>query len=143
MAAENPQRVQFSLRLLLVATAVVAGATATVAAKPSLVSVISTLACAVLLFSVSTLAFMKTGGTPKAFWLGMAIPTGIAAVALVVSTRDFVWVASYSSALSAISDELARSRDADRLVAATAWCIAPINGALCAFIHWLIWPNRT
>ncbi|HEV3340673.1 MAG TPA: hypothetical protein VG125_09960 [Pirellulales bacterium] len=75
-AADMPSRFQFSIRLLLIATAVIAAAVAAVAAEPTWQSCLALEFLSLVFASIAILAAFKSQGSLRVFWVAAAVPAG-------------------------------------------------------------------
>lgn len=123
-------RFQFSIRLMLAATAVVASAVWATDAKPS-VSTLAIFALSMVFTSVSILAYTLTTGTLRTFWLGVMVPTGTQAIATVLL---LALVLRAHDGFESLSQDMSTALSL-RNTAIIAWCFAPINGLVCAIVH--------
>jgi hypothetical protein len=129
---------QFSIRFALVATAVIAGAIATLIAFPSWYVVVGEQCFAFLFATASIIAVMETTGRSRAFWTGTAI-VFLAAVAVAQYSLVYHlnWYFDYYMMSGNIqSAGLAGARSLRGPLAAL-WCAAPINGVFAALCHWV------
>ena len=125
---------QFSLRTLLAAIAVVGIGAALWTAKPSWqVGAVESILVAWALASAATL-IVHTSGKAKAFWLGVGIQFSLATVVLIVGGGLFGYsrygLNYFQVALESVSEGF-------RPVLA-AWAFAPVVGLLCLLTHWLL-----
>jgi hypothetical protein len=131
----NPVRFQFSIRHILVATAVVASAVGACATRQDFVAAVALNLVAALLCSLAIVAVVMTTGKVRTFWIGAAIPAfaGVVYAALVFGSKpigfglDYVLVSSGPTLRGGLPP---------------VWGLALVNGLLCVVLHGVIWPRR-
>lgn len=131
---------QFSVRSLMVATAAVAAAVAALVAEPSWASLAAMLELSTLFAALAVVFGVRSNGRAKVFWIGAAVPAGLAAIyacwqlgGVVYGWIDFQMLHEKPNHIHVGSA---------RIGLTVLWCLAPINGLLCVVIHWLIWPKK-
>jgi hypothetical protein len=127
---------QFPIRLLLVATAAVAVAVWTFVAKPSPESIVATDLVGILTASICVLASLQSTNQLRVFWLGAAMSATVGAVVAIQELNPIVYFLYMP-----IDSELEVIARRIRISLLAAWCLAPSNGVLCVFVHWLVWPR--
>jgi hypothetical protein len=135
--ASNPNRLQFSIRHILVTTTVVATAVGATETADNLVAAVVLNLLAASLCSLAILAALMTRGKVRTFWIGAAIPAfaGVVYAALVFESME-----SRPRYLG-LADVLDSSGPALRCGLPPVWLLALANGLLCVFLHGLIWPG--
>lgn len=133
------QRFQFSIRLLLVWTAVIATAAWGGTSKSNLVAAIALNAMAFLPCSLAIVAATLTIGKSRTFWIGAAIPAGTGGLFALLHYYVFLEGSfcnppSWALAVEYLATQL-------RAGLPPIWCLAIFNGLLCAAVHWLVWPQ--
>jgi hypothetical protein len=131
---------QFSIRSLLLVTALVAASVAPFLWSPSLASYSARIALAIFLASLAIVASVPVSGINHAFWIGISLPMTISAlVAGTFTVNMMMWSPVSLSEFFRTFDSPAVSnpwRSAPFLrmlnVLPAFWCFAPINGILCA-----------
>lgn len=128
-------RFQFSIRLLLVATAAVAGAVAAISAEPSWQS-LAGLECLTMFFATaSVVAMRRTCGKVQTFWIGSAVGFS---VAVVCAGHVLPWFVPYQKGVDVaeLRDYSAGAAQSLRLVLPAIWCMALVNGILAVLLQW-------
>lgn len=134
------RRLQFSILQLLVATAVVAVAAGAFVAEMSWTVIITRVTLAFAFASCACWASSTTKGAQKLFWTGVAVPLVFGAF------RSFQCFSSILHSMKSITLHADIEQELiahDFLMVPILWCIAPVNGLLCIFVRWLIWPKPT
>jgi hypothetical protein len=126
---------QFSIRLMLVATAAVAAGIASIRAETTAEAILAIDGLTVLFASAAILGVTQTSGKLRTFWIGTAMLLGPAAFFSVQSASS-VWIYIGQGRLGELTGwwEVARQ-------VWPIWCAAPVNGLLAIFLHWLFWPH--
>jgi hypothetical protein len=132
---------QFSIRLLLVATAAVAAAVGAVTAKPSWKSLVALECLTMFLATGSLIVLRQATGNRRTFWIGVTVGHSMA---IVCGGHVIPWFMPYQHGLdvSQIEDYAAGAAQSLRFILPAIWCAAPVNGLLCVVIHWLLWPGE-
>lgn len=133
----DSNRLQFSIRHILVATAVAATAVGLTVTADNLVAAVGLNLLGALLCSLAIVAGVMTTGKVRTFWIGAAIGAfaGVVYAALVFGSakslpRGF-----------GLADTLDSCGPALRGGLPPVWCLALANGLLSVFLHALIWPQ--
>jgi hypothetical protein len=124
-----PARFQFSIRLMLVATAAVAAAMAAYRAEHSWQGRLAINGLTVFSATAAILGVIQTSGKLRAFWLGAAFVLIITAVRAFDELDQLGWFQSGAPILESES------------IAWMFWCASPVNGLLVLLLHWLFWPR--
>lgn len=128
-------RLQFSIRLLLVATAAAAGGLAAVCAERSFQSAFAINGLTVAFATVAIVAVSRTRGSVQMFWVGTAVVLGMA---------------SYLACWSSVWLCMCMEDGTDPSMGFTIqnrffwvlWCAAPINGLFAVVVDRLFAPRR-
>jgi hypothetical protein len=104
--------------------------------KSSGVATAVVFALSVIYASISIMAYTLANGALKAFWLGIAVPTAIEAIAALL----LLALVFRGSRVEFTED--AYTTNSLRRIAAAVWCFAPINGLLCALAYRLLWTRQ-
>jgi hypothetical protein len=136
--SKPPSRIQFSIRLLLVATAAIAAAVGAVAAEPSLWSMIAMTALSVIFLTVPVIACFETVGRCRAVWVGVALSLGLAAAPTICMLASGISLMDEDTTI----DWSSAAIDNIRYMDAGWWAFAPINGLIAVLIHWLFFERR-
>ena len=135
------RRFQFSIRLMLAVTAIFAIVAWAATWGPSVASVIAMPAIAAFFASICAVAYFGAVGRAKAFWLGATLPMAVGAFAASSEAQSLAW--SWIQQTPADFDgDLPLLYDGARFVMFGYLAFAPLNGLLCALVHWLIWPKQ-
>ena len=136
-----PARFQFSIRLMLVATAAVAAAVGAVTAEPSWLSLAVLEFLTIFFAAASVIVLRQATGNWRTFLIGVVVGHCMAVVA---GGHVIPWFVPYQHGLnvSELEDYAAGAAQSLRYILPAIWCAAPINGLLCVLIHWLIWPRE-
>jgi hypothetical protein len=133
-----PAGFQFSIRLLLTATAAIAAAIAAVVAEPTWQSCLALEFLGVFFASIAVIAAFKSHGTLRVFWIAAAVPaTGGAATYFVYGC-----LAGASSMMMEPGDTLMMVVGGVRIALPVLWCMSLANGLLCGLVSWAVWPGR-
>lgn len=141
-------RMQFSLRILLAAVAVVGIGAALWTAQPSWQVGILQTSFVLALPACVTVGAMQWSGHCRAFCVGLSFATTIPAVIFLLRVTNESAVLIVDSAVAGIPLEtsgeemqllrgLSLSSSLFKL-AAGQWAFAPVVGLLCVFTHWLL-----
>jgi hypothetical protein len=136
-------RLQFSTRSILALVALVALSLAACQWQPS---VLALSVRALLVFFMGSFAIIGccfTDGIARAFWIGAAIPLTLASQSYAAITVNMAYLEQHffrqggniAPHLSRIAGELDG--------AIVLWCLAPVNGLLCALAYRLLMPKRS
>ncbi|HVX15507.1 MAG TPA: hypothetical protein VHC22_30245 [Pirellulales bacterium] len=121
---------QFSIRLLLIATAAIGAAVAAVAAETSWKSCLALEFLGILFASIAILAACKSHGALRVFWIAATVPaTGGAAIYFFYGC-----VAGGSSMLTEPADTLVMILGGLRIALPVIWCLSLANGVACALV---------
>ncbi|HVX16295.1 MAG TPA: hypothetical protein VHC22_34230 [Pirellulales bacterium] len=104
--ASNPRRFQFSIRVMLVATASVAAVVGAMVAEPSPWSCLALGSLSVLFASVSIMTACMSTGRFRAFWTWTAVPAFLGAVGVSIFIYPLSTYADINDDLSAIAELL-------------------------------------
>ena len=130
---------QFSIRLLLLATAAIAAAVAAASAEPSWQSCIALEFLAVLFASVAVMAACRSRGAFRVFWIAAAVPASGAAATYFI----YGCIAGMSSMMMDPDETLVMILGGLRLALPVVWCISLANGALCSIVYAMVWAAKT
>lgn len=134
-----PDRFQFSVRFLLLLTALVSLTIAVFAWKPSLYSLAARAGLTIVIASLAVLASVFAEGTRRAFWIGVAVPTVLAVLAY---GQGGLQIAHAYRALGAHFDQQVQVIAEVLRSSVVLWTFAPINGLLCAMAYRLLGHGR-
>jgi hypothetical protein len=123
-------RFQFSIRSLLLLTALVAGTLAAFVSEPSQVGISARLACGILWASLVTVAAVFARGVSRAFWIGAAIPCAVGGI---LSTMFAVQLLAVYGGMAANPMAVGYAQ-----AILASWGFAPVNGLLCAVVYWIV-----
>ncbi|HWB10316.1 MAG TPA: hypothetical protein VG826_13885 [Pirellulales bacterium] len=139
METQPPARFQFSIRLMLVATAAVAMGAGAVTTPLGWHSLPVLLLLGIAFASIAVMGAVSTQGRPRAFWIGFALAAGLAAIL----ATAMVFGVIIDLVESDRWDEFGSSRliKATRLSMSVLWCAGLLNGFFCVLVHRLIWPR--
>lgn len=128
-------RFQFSIRLMLVATALIAVGAWVFTWEPSAPALIAMPAIVTSLVTLSAFACCSTTGKAKVFWFGFTIPVAIGILAATSEAQAslYAWHQRAFENMLPLQCVVVR----DTLLGCLAF--APINGVVCALVHWAIW----
>lgn len=124
---------QFSIRLLLVATACIALAVAAISAKPSWPSMFALELLSVGFATISIDAAIGTTGKVRSFWIGVSVPNVLAAVLAVMAICVCYPVLDFKVShqfFEAVVDFI-------RFGIVPFWLFAPLNGVLVLLLKWV------
>lgn len=135
-------RLQFSIRMMLVATGVVAAAVGAVTAQPSWRSLIALECLTLLLATASVIALRQAAGNWRTFWMGATMAH---AMAFICAGHVIPWFVPYQHGLDVaeIKDYAAGAAQSLRYILPVIWCAAPLNGVLAVFLQRLFAPRQT
>src|SRR5690348_6004514 len=125
-------RFQFSVRSVFVAIAMIAAGAGAATASSNLVAFLALNGLAALFCSVAIFSAAMSFRAARAFWVGAAIPTALAAIFAVVNL--YRASATFSVGIRGVAD----FAEPLRVVLPIVWCFAILNGGICAVIHWLV-----
>lgn len=134
---------QFSIRTLLVVTAAVAAVFWVITSEPGWQSFMSLVFLAIMFATVAIIVAVLTHGRLRVFWAGasaMLVSGGLVALTGVLwlqfaTGRPSVEGYEFTEKLLLLSSFLKPS-------VAVFWLFAPLNGLVCALIHWLFFEQR-
>ena len=126
-----PAGIQFSIRHVLFATAVIAAALAALSSRPTASSCLVLMILDVVFTTVAIIASVRTTRMVRSFWIGFAVPIGFAGAGSLAAPAMF----QFAYAI--------RIEEYIRFVNGACWCLAPINGLIAAGVHWLLWPPKS
>jgi hypothetical protein len=131
----QPPRFQFSIRLMLVATAAIAAAVGAALPEPSWQSCLALEFLAFFFASIGVMAAFKSRGAFRVFWIAATTPaSGGAAVYFFYGC-----LAGASSIMTEPAETLVMVTGGMRVALPVLWCFSLANGALCGLIYCLIW----
>lgn len=134
-----PSRLQYSIRSLLIATAVVAAAVAAVVAEPTWQSCVALEFLGVFSASITIIAACKSRGAFRVCWIAAALPlTGGAAIYFVYGC-----LAGLSSMMMEPGETLVMICGGLRVALPVLWCLSLANGLLCGLVYRASWPGRS
>jgi hypothetical protein len=130
-----PQRFQFSVRFLLVATVAVAAGVAAIRAVPSVKSGMA-IECLTLAFSTAAaVGIIATSGKARTFWTGAAL---VLVPASFLGAHNFMLYGPYI--LSGTDPgSVAYAGEHDKWI---LWSAALLNGLFAVVLQWLFSPNK-
>jgi hypothetical protein len=128
-------RFQFSVRCVLLVTALVALSLASTLWKPTWVSVAVRAAFVIFIASLPILATAFSKGANKAFWIGVAVPAMLSALICAIIAVQIGQIPT--TAMRNMHDmDVRLPIVVNGLNASFALCaLAPINGLLCALTY--------
>jgi uncharacterized membrane protein len=130
---------QFSIRFLLLLSAVVGLTVASYLWRPSMYSLAARGALTVIIASLLIVASIFSMGAKRAFLIGAAVPPVLAAfVCALVALQLAV---AYRSLGASVDQQIEQVANILRFNVAY-WCFAPVNGAICALAYWLLHRNE-
>jgi hypothetical protein len=132
-------RPQFSIRLLLMATAGIAAALGAVTAPPGWHTLPIILLAGIGYAAMSIIFAVMTKRRIRAFWIGFAVAAGLAAIVAAGVAVVRILEAVETNGWHDAGDS--RLLQATRLAMAGLWCAGVVNGAFCAVVHRLVWPR--
>jgi hypothetical protein len=134
----NASRFQFSIRLMLVATAAVAAAFWVITSEPGWPSLMSLVFFAIAFATVSTIAAVCSGGRLRVFWVGASVMLIVGALIAVAGVMWLPFSVGRPSLESyEFTDRVLILSSFLRTSVAAFWLFAPFNGIICALVHWL------
>ena len=134
-----PGRIQFSIRLLLLATAAIAAAFAAASPEPTWQSCVALEFLAIVFASIAVTAALKSRGGARVFWFAAAAPALGAATTHLV----FACIATASASFTEPEDSLLMVASGLRVSLPVIWCLSLANGFVCCLVHGLAWPSKT
>jgi hypothetical protein len=139
---EMPNRLQFSIVSIFVATTAAASAIAAVVAEPSWLSLLA-LYCVNTIFAVTAvISATETEGKLKIFWIGVTLAL---APSLVMQGVSIGWVLphqGFASTYAGLEKMAASSANGVRFTLAAIWCLSIPNGLLAVLIYSLFYGRR-
>ena len=137
MEASQPRGgFQFSIRLMLIATAAIAAAIAAVLAEPSWQSCLALEFLGFFFASIAIVAAIKSRGALRVFWAAAAVP---AAGGTAPSFIYGLLAASTASSFADPDEAFMMITSGLRLTFPVLWCFCLANGLLCGLIYELLW----
>jgi hypothetical protein len=147
MRSAMHDRFQFSIRSVLLLTALFAALLSVFLCKASPASIVARFIAGYLLMSLSISAIHITAGVARAFWIGVTAPLTMSAIWLSLKGHRTYWgwngiYKEYMEHTAAEMDPVWRAYANELNVIPIACCLALINGLLCALVVRLIRPQR-
>jgi hypothetical protein len=130
--------VQFSIRLLLMATAAIAAVLAAAKPKPTWQSCLAMESLAVFFASIAVMAVVKCRGGLRVFWIAAATPASIAAVTYFI----YACIAGMSSMMMDSSETLLMIAGGTRFSLPVIWCVSLANGMICWAVWAMVWMGK-
>jgi hypothetical protein len=130
-------RAQFSIRLMLIATAAIAAAVAAASAEVSWQSCLALEFLGLLFASIAVIAAVKSRGALRVFWIAAAVPAGGGAAIYFF----YACLAGASSMMTDPDETLVMVAGGVRIALPVLWCLSLANGLLCGLIYGVIWPG--
>jgi hypothetical protein len=128
-------RMQFSIRMLLAAIATVGIGAASLAAEPTWQSFAALEFVSILYATIALIGVVQTSGTARSFWIGVSLPTALAALLAVISLPlCFAYhdMMAYQIVLPELAQYIAEYL---RPILGLFWLASLINGVLGVFVH--------
>lgn len=137
-------RLQFSIRFLLVATAVVAGALAALCAGPSWKASAALCGLSVAFPTATVIPSKHSTGRLHAFLIGTSIVFGLGPIlaVTVAGMTAVIFFEQFRNGTVTMMEEYDWYSPPFKWCLSAIWCAAPINGVLAALVHWLFAPRR-
>lgn len=126
---------QFSIRFIFAVIAAVAVMMALICLEPKLPQFIGLLSSSAVICGLGILGAVESTGRARAFWIGAAVPVGLAAIATIFYVHR---VMMYYEVNKVIEPELVLHESISlRLTMIWFWALSPISGLACTALHWL------
>ena len=139
-------RLQFSIRFLLVATLAVAAGVGAVRAAPSWQVALAMDALTAAFLTAAIIGTAQTRGASRAFWIGTGVVLIAAFHGASENTRVVLsYLIAYPEWWDGVPPNvggLMPSGIEDGRFLWVLWCAAPINGILAVLLYWLFATNR-